>query len=272
MQKVSTETYLPQPLKSVVVQHGVTANKNISLFNSREESRDRYQDETQNYCVSPWCVSIWKRIFDLACVTPTLIAISPLLAGIALAVRLTSSGPVIFRQQRTGQHRKLFTIYKFRTMVENSEATGPGLTAVGDPRITRIGDFLRRFKLDELPQLFNVLRGDMSLVGPRPKLPELELTSVPCRPGVTGAATLLFRKEQNLLREIPMDQIEIFYSQYIAPAKVKLDADYMNSANFRSDFGIIRATVAGNGQHVTREHLVIRASGIAQTSILLEVN
>ncbi len=176
-----------------------------------------------------------------------------------MAVRLTSPGPVIFRQRRVGQHRKLFTIYKFRTMVQNSESIGPDLTAKGDPRITPIGHFLRRFKLDELPQLYNVLRGEMSLVGPRPKLPQLELTSMPCRPGVTGAATLRFRNEQHLLREIPPEKIANFYEQYIAPAKISLDAVYMSSATFQSDLGILCATVFGRGKHIAPENLKTHA-------------
>jgi lipopolysaccharide/colanic/teichoic acid biosynthesis glycosyltransferase len=276
---VSTETYISDTPAPVEVRRRLAANEDIPWFGSRKEpeSIDRYLagclDDGQSYAVSPWCASIWKRAFDLICVIPALVLISPLLAIIAAAVRCTSAGPVIFRQQRAGQHRKLFTIYKFRTMAENSEAAGPGLTAIGDPRIIPIGHFLRKFKLDELPQLFNVLRGDMSLVGPRPKLPELELTLMPCRPGITGAATLLFRKEQHILREIPADQIGNFYSTYIAPAKVKLDAEYMSSANFRSDLRILRATVAGSGQHVTREALVIHtSSGITQVPIALESN
>jgi lipopolysaccharide/colanic/teichoic acid biosynthesis glycosyltransferase len=269
---VSTEIYLPQPPESFIGRHRLASEQSMPWPGSSEESNDRSFEETQSYRISPWCVSGWKRVFDLACVVPTLVLISPLLGIVALAVRLTSSGPIIFRQQRVGKHRKLFTIYKFRTMIENSEAIGPGLTATGDPRIIRIGHFLRRFKLDELPQLFNVLRGDMSLVGPRPKLPELELTAMPCCPGVTGAATLLFRKEQHILREVPRDQIGNFYSKYIAPTKVMLDATYMSSATFRSDLGILKATMAGGGQHVTRENLVIRNPGLTQSPIALERN
>ncbi len=266
--------YLPHASESGIAQQRFTTAEDILWFSPMEASvaGDADRDEANGYMLSTWCASRWKRAFDLVCVTPALVLISPLLGLIAVAVRLSSPGPIIFRQQRAGRHRKLFTIYKFRTMVENSEAAGPGLTATGDPRIIRIGHFLRRFKLDELPQLLNVLRGDMSLVGPRPKLPELELTSMPCRPGVTGAATLLFRKEQHILREIPADQIGDFYSTYIAPAKVKMDADYMSSATFRSDLGILRATVAGSGQHVTREILIMPTSGLSQAPVAVEGN
>ncbi|MEO6829311.1 MAG: sugar transferase [Acidobacteriaceae bacterium] len=254
---MSTEIYLPQIQESLLGDNRTTPRENLSRRHQpAAQSRDVHSQSAPAYSVSPWCASASKRAFDLVCVIPALIVISPLLAIVAFAVWLTSPGPVIFRQQRAGRDRNLFTIYKFRTMVEDSELIGPGLTATGDPRITSIGHFLRRFKLDELPQLFNVLRGEMSLVGPRPKLPDLEWTSVPCRPGITGAATLLFRKEQHILREIPAGQISDFYAQYIAPTKVRTDAEYMKSATFQSDLHILRKTLAGGGYHATRENLV----------------
>jgi lipopolysaccharide/colanic/teichoic acid biosynthesis glycosyltransferase len=223
--------------------------------------------------LSPWCVSAAKRVFDLACVIPALVVLSPFLALIALAIRITSSGPIIFRQKRVGQYRILFTIYKFRTMVENSEAIGPEHTANDDSRITSLGRFLRHFKLDELPQLYNVIRGDMSLVGPRPKLPNHEITSMSCRPGITGAATLAFRKEQHVLREIPIDQVRTFYSQYIAPTKVRIDAAYMESATFASDFSVLCKTVFGGGKHLVLENLVSRAAQeLIQDPIAMDAN
>jgi lipopolysaccharide/colanic/teichoic acid biosynthesis glycosyltransferase len=206
--------------------------------------------------LSSWCASIWKRGFDLLCIVPGLILGSPVLGIIAIAVRLTSTGPVIFRQQRAGQNRKLFTIYKFRTMVENSEAIGPGHTAKGDPRVTSVGRVLRRFKLDELPQLYNVLRGDMSLVGPRPKLPNHDPAPMACRPGVTGAATLAFRCEARILSEVPAERIEKFYQQYIVPHKMRLDSEYMERATVLSDINILLATVFRAGEHITHEDLM----------------
>ncbi len=269
---MSTELYLPHLPEPVISEYGFAASEKVKGLATRDASISMHLNEAAGYHVSSWCVSTAKRTFDLICVTPALILISPLLGLVAMAVRFTSPGPVIFRQQRAGRHRKLFTIYKFRTMVHDSNANGSNLTATGDPRITRIGHFLRRWKLDELPQLLNVLRGDMSLVGPRPKLPQLELTSMPCRPGVTGAATLLFRKEQHILREVDADQIASFYSQYIAPAKVEIDAAYMRSATLLSDLGILWTTAFGSGHHATRENLVMSEVKPTQATIVAENN
>lgn len=210
--------------------------------------------------LSSWCASNWKRAFDLLCIIPGLILVSPVLGMIAIAVRLTSPGPIIFRQQRVGQNRKLFTIYKFRTMVENSEAIGPGHTAKGDPRVTSVGRVLRRFKLDELPQLYNVLRGEMSLVGPRPKLPNHDPAPMACRPGVTGAATLAFRYEARILSEVPSERIESFYQQHIVPLKMRLDCEYMERATVVSDISVLLATVFRIGQHITHEDLMKHTS------------
>jgi len=221
-----------------------------------------FQQHTLHLRHSSWCASIWKRAFDLLCIVPGLILISPVLGIIAIAVRLTSPGPVIFRQQRAGQNRKLFTIYKFRTMVENSEAIGPGHTAKGDPRVTSVGCVLRRFKLDELPQLYNVLRGDMSLVGPRPKLPNHDPAPMACRPGVTGAATLAFRHEARILSNVPADRIEGFYQQYIVPCKLRLDSEYMERATLLSDIRVLFATVLRVGEHITHEDLVRSKSAV----------
>ncbi len=184
-----------------------------------------------------------KRAFDLACVVPALILLSPVMLVVAILVWLTSEGPVLFRQQRVGLHRRTFTIYKFRTMYHNLACVGPCVTKTGDARLTPLGNFLRKYKIDEFPQLFNVLRGDMSLVGPRPKLPHLEPTELRCRPGVTGAATLAFCREADILMHFSSNQVEDFYIRVIAPAKIELDHDYQQRANFVSDFRLIIDTV-----------------------------
>ena len=151
-------------------------------------------------------------------------------------------------------------------MVENSEAIGPAHTVKGDPRITPIGNFLRRFKLDELPQLYNVLRGDMSLVGPRPKLPDHEHTPMICRPGVTGAATLAFRDEQHILCEVPSERLEAFYQEHVVPLKIQMDMEYMQKASLATDLRVLFATVVRGGKHLTHQDL-LQSSGRSAQSI-----
>jgi lipopolysaccharide/colanic/teichoic acid biosynthesis glycosyltransferase len=123
-----------------------------------------------------------------------------------------------------------------------AQEDGPSLTKRGDPRVTRFGGFLRKYKLDELPQLVNVLRGDMSLVGPRPKLPHLEVMHMPFRPGLTGAATLAFRCEEEMLQDIPDEELEAYYCRMIKPLKAKIDWDYMREATLASDFSLLYET------------------------------
>jgi lipopolysaccharide/colanic/teichoic acid biosynthesis glycosyltransferase len=193
--------------------------------------------------VSPWCMSPFKRLFDLACVIPALILLSPIMLVVAILVWITSEGPVLFRQQRVGLHRRTFTIYKFRTMDHNLACTGPCVTKSGDIRLTPLGNVLRKYKLDELPQLLNVLRGDMSLVGPRPKLPQHEHLDMQYRPGVTGAATLAFANEEDMLRDVPTDALEAFHVDVISPIKKRLDHEYQARATFASDFRMLVDTV-----------------------------
>ena len=265
---MSTEIYLPRIPESLLhCNRPGTWQASPELQDETPwESIHSSQQPVQSYHVSPWCASASKRVFDLACVIPALVALSPILCVVAAAIRFTSPGPIVFRQQRAGKNRNLFTIYKFRTMVENSEAIGPGHTAKDDPRITLIGAFLRRFKLDELPQLFNVLLGDMSLVGPRPKLPHHDHAVFVCRPGVTGAATLAFRDEQRILCEVPPEDLDGFYQAHVVPRKLELDASYMSRATLISDIGVLIATVARLGGHLTHKdfYLVTSNATLAQ--------
>jgi lipopolysaccharide/colanic/teichoic acid biosynthesis glycosyltransferase len=258
--ELSSKTFPPGNPELARISGLHLAGKAARLQRLAPDADHRYQSGQENLAmacrVSPWCASRLKRLFDLACVAPALLLLSPLFAIIALAIRLTSPGPAIFRQVRAGRHRRPFTIYKFRTMVQNSEGLGPGHTAKGDPRITAIGDFLRRFKLDELPQLYNVLRGDMSLVGPRPKLPHHEHTAMKCRPGVTGAATLAFRDEQHILCQVPSEKIEEFYVDHVVPFKIQLDSEYMRSATFLSDIQILFATLFQGGHRLSHQDLL----------------
>ena len=192
---------------------------------------------------SSWSGSGLKRGFDCLCVFCSLPVLVPLVLVMGLAVRLTSAGPVLFLQKRVGRHGRPFTILKFRTMEHDHKVPPQVITTAGNQRFTSIGLFLRRWKLDELPQLWNVLIGEMSLVGPRPKLPELEPCCLPCRPGVTGAATLIFARQEMELDRIPQNALNGFYSGVVLPAKRKLDVQYMAQATFRSDLELLFDTV-----------------------------
>lgn len=201
---------------------------------------------------SPWCMSPLKRLFDLTLTIPALFLFSFGILAIAVIVRLTSAGPILFRQQRVGLDRKMFTIYKFRTMHHNAASMGPSVTKMGDPRLTVVGRYLRKYKLDELPQLYNVLRGDMSLVGPRPKLSHHEHLGMQYRPGITGAATLAFAKEEFLLETIQEANLEHFHTNVISPLKKLLDSKYHECATFRSDLWLLLRTTClpGSGSDI----------------------
>ena len=176
---------------------------------------------------------IAKRIFDLVFAIPGLLILMPVFVVVAVWIKMDSSGPVFFRQQRVGKSGQLFSIYKFRTMVVNAESMGAKVTVGDDPRITQSGNFLRKYKLDELPQLFNVLTGDMSLVGPRPEVPEYVeywpisvrdlVLSVP--PGITDFASIEFRNENELLEDVsdPVDT----YVRDILPIKLRYYERYV---------------------------------------------
>lgn len=194
---------------------------------------------------SNWSLSRSKRFLDVftALVVLTLLFL-PMLA-IAICTRLSSKGPALFIQHRVGRGGRLFRIYKFRSMTVGS-GTGPGITRGGDRRVTTFGYWLRRFKLDELPQFYNILRGEMSLVGPRPKLAHYEaIANMPYRPGITGAATLAFRREEEILRGIHASQLDAFYAKEIKPLKARIDIRYMSQATFWSDMRMIGKTLLG---------------------------
>ena len=189
--------------------------------------------------LSPWSRSSAKRVFDCVCVVSMLPILIPAFLLIGLAVRLTSPGPVLFLQKRMGRHGREFTILKFRTMIHTAHRTHQPVTTSGNQLFTPVGPFLRRWKLDEIPQLFNVLAGHMSLVGPRPKLPEHAISNVPCRAGITGAATIAFAREESILDRIPKSHLDSFYHSVVLPAKHKLDEEYMARATFSSDLKLI---------------------------------
>jgi lipopolysaccharide/colanic/teichoic acid biosynthesis glycosyltransferase len=184
-------------------------------------------------------VSGAKRFFDCICVVLMLPILIPTFLAIGLAVRLTSSGPVLFLQKRMGRHGREFTILKFRTMIHTAHRVHQPVTTSGNQLFTPVGPFLRRWKLDEIPQLLNVLVGHMSLVGPRPKLQEHAISNVPCRAGITGAATIAFAREESILDRIPKSHLDSFYHSVVLPAKHQLDEEYMANATFLSDLKLI---------------------------------
>jgi lipopolysaccharide/colanic/teichoic acid biosynthesis glycosyltransferase len=199
--------------------------------------------------LSPWNHSRGKRIFDVFFASLVLLPCLPLMAMIAALVAVTSRGPVLFRQKRVGENERAIELLKFRTMLHSLSSSGPGVTRSGDPRITPIGRILRRCKLDELPQLLNVLRGDMSLVGPRPDLPDFCQALAPeyravltLRPGLTGWATLRFRNEEKMLAAVPEEQLIHYYRDAVLPQKAALDLVYAERASFLGDFGILWST------------------------------
>ena len=224
----------------------------VAQDSSQEEACEFTWDDPP----STWSRSFLKRAFDFLCVFCSLPLWVPVCLVVGLAVRLTSAGPVLFLQKRTGRYGRPFTILKFRTMKHNHEAPHQAVATAADERFTPIGRFLRRWKLDELPQLWNVLIGQMSLVGPRPKLPEHESCSLPCRPGITGAATLAFAGEEHALARIPRHTLDVFYNNIVLPAKRKLDVEYMAQATFGSDLKLIVDTVMRRWDHRIMEQLM----------------
>ena len=192
--------------------------------------------------------AIFKRTFDLVVSAIGLLVLSPVLGVVAIAIKLTDGGAIFFRQRRIGLGGVPFKILKFRTMVMNAEARGASVTKAGDSRITPIGRVLRGTKLDELPQLWNVLKGEMSFVGPRPEVPKFverytpaQLELLQFKPGITDWAKLLFRNEEELLREAE-DPID-FYVQHCIPKKFSLNMQYAERANVFRDLWIIVQTL-----------------------------
>jgi lipopolysaccharide/colanic/teichoic acid biosynthesis glycosyltransferase len=200
-----------------------------------------------------WSNSLGKRIFDFASAALALVLLSPLMILVAVLVKMSSKGPVLFRQTRMGKGGHSFQILKFRSM--RVSESGPAVTKVGDSRLTPIGGFLRKAKLDELPQLINVLKGEMSLVGPRPKLLHHQTYTLRVRPGVTGAASLAFRNEEDYLSQVPDHALDACQINVLVPLKRELDDRYMAEATFLSDLGLMLRTVLGSKHEADRERL-----------------
>jgi len=190
-----------------------------------------------------------KRIFDLILVIPGLLLLIPGFMLVVVWIKSDSSGPIFFRQERSGQYGKIFSIYKFRTMVDDAESIGGKITAGEDPRITKSGKFLRKYKIDELPQLIDVLLGHMSLVGPRPEVPEFmnlypidirdKVLSV--RPGITDLASIEMIDETQLLGNF--NDAREAYIKIILPIKQRYYLEYVENRSFWLDLKIILFTV-----------------------------
>jgi lipopolysaccharide/colanic/teichoic acid biosynthesis glycosyltransferase len=189
-----------------------------------------------------------KRIFDMALVLVTLPLSLPIMGLVALWVLVDGSGSIIHRQIRVGRGERKFPIHKFRTLKSGFE-DGATVAPAGDPRITRRGRFLRKWRLDELPQVFNVLSGEMSLVGPRPEL-EQHLQQIPAgirqrvysvRPGITGPAAIAFLAEDEYLASVP-NPVDV-YCRVLLPEKLRLELDYVERWTFATDLKLIAQTL-----------------------------
>ena len=192
-----------------------------------------------------WAVP--KRLFDFAAALAGLVVLSPLMLALAVLVRATSPGPALFIQERVGRQGRIFRCAKFRTMGAGAQAQGT-VTTAADARVTPLGRWLRRWKLDELPQLWNVLAGRMSFVGPRPDVPGYadrlqgdDRRILDLRPGITGPATLLFREEERLLARAR--DPKAFNDAVVFPEKIRLNREYLETGSWWRDLGYLFATV-----------------------------
>lgn len=185
-----------------------------------------------------------KRLFDITLSAIVLVVFLPFYAIIAMLIKMGSAGPVHHKAKRAGQGGRIFTLLKFRTMKVGAESAGPGITSAGDERITRVGRILRKTKLDEIPQLWNVLKGEMSLIGPRPEDPRYvalysseEKKILDVKPGLSSPASIQFRNEEEILQRSGRS-VEEFYIHTVMPAKLKLDLKYFEKQSFTRDLEI----------------------------------
>lgn len=205
------------------------------------------------YTVGRWSVlglyqKYFKRAFDFTISTLALICFSPVLATVAIMIKRDDGGSVFYRGERAGRNCKTFKIFKFRTMVVNADKVGGPSTSEDDPRITKLGARLRKYKIDELPQFINVFEGEMSIVGPRPEIPseietynEKEKGVLAVRPGITDWSSIKFRNEGEILRG-SADPHQA-YREKIKPEKIRLGLEYVNNVSFRTDILIIIKTI-----------------------------
>jgi len=190
----------------------------------------------------------FKRVFDVLFTLLSLLLLFPFILIIAILIKLNSKGPLFYRQKRVGKDFKEFFIYKFRSMIIDADKLGPSVTSADDPRITKVGKFIRRTKIDELPQLLNVLKGDMSLVGPRPEVIKFvnqkrdeykKILTV--RPGITDNAAIEFRDEEMIMNKY--DDKEKAYISIILPQKIELYYNYIEHISFFNDIKLLLKTL-----------------------------
>jgi lipopolysaccharide/colanic/teichoic acid biosynthesis glycosyltransferase len=189
-----------------------------------------------------------KRLFDILVSLMALLLLQPFFVAMAILIKMDSAGPVFFRQERIGKNFRRFFIYKFRTMVVDAEKNGLRITSGGDHRVTRAGRILRKLKIDELPQLINVLKGEMSLVGPRPEVEEYVklyeqdyMEILKSRPGITDVSSIIFREEETVLK----NQInpEWYYKKILLPEKIRLSREYIENSSFLYDLKLLLNTI-----------------------------
>ena len=197
---------------------------------------------------APFYQRTGKRVLDIVGATLGLLFLAPLLVLVALAIKATSQGPIFFRQMRVGKNGRCFPLVKFRSMVHIADSKAPSITVRGDPRVTRLGAWLRRYKIDELPQLWNVLNGDMSLVGPRPEVEQYvkcysteEREVLRERPGITDPASLAYRHEEAILSQHP--DPEGYYRSRVLHDKLTLNLSYIDTISLRTDLRLILDTI-----------------------------
>ncbi len=206
----------------------------------------------KHFADDPGCGDVLKRLFDIVLATLGLGLLLPLMLVIAVWIKLDTPGPVFFRQQRVGRYGAVFAIHKFRSMAADAPLRGLPITVGDDVRITRAGRFLRRTKLDELPQLIEVIVGKMSLVGPRPEVAKyvalypaaMREKVLSVRPGITDPASLMYRDEGRLLASAgSAAQAERIYIEQVMPAKLRLSAGYVDSMSMTNDLRLILSTI-----------------------------
>ena len=192
--------------------------------------------------------SFGKRVFDVVATLIGGLILLPIIMIISIWIKLSSRGPLFYVQSRVGKDFKLFNLYKFRSMIVDADQVGPSVTSGDDPRITKVGKIIRRTKIDELPQLLNVLKGDMSLVGPRPEIEKFveikreeykKVLSV--KPGITDNAAIEYRDEEEILNQY--EDKEKAYIEIVLPEKIKLYYQYIDNISFVNDFKLILKTL-----------------------------